>query len=266
MHALFGALPSARLPDYNAVYAFDNNTFLELLGPVNDEHTRARFLRKFGPGFYMICSTLEGQDEHAVEEELKCRGKRIVRSMQHKNIRKTWHIHPQDSGGFLTLLAVKTDMRDNREWCGEHYHAYIRGNTRYVDEVGGVLARTVDPAAEAPIFAPLGFAMTPAGDGAWKWVGRGGTVFELWPADAWVGERANERVSERVNERLDDRRDYAICLRTRHLPALLERFAACGLTGIGNVGGVEGRRWLSSTDPVLGVRFAVEQIPTEREP
>ncbi len=245
MHALFGALPSERIPKYNAVYPFGANTYLELLGPFEPGHTRARFLARNGPGFYMICATLENQDVEEVEAQIKRSGKRIVRSMVHHNVRKTWHIHPHDAPGMLVLLAVKTDVLDNTDWCGHSYKAYIDGNTRYVDQVGGLIARTADPAAEALGFAELGFPMSPLPDGAQRWQGRAGTVVELWPSTSWLGRT------------ITDRRDYALCLRTQNAPAVLSRLAACGLTG---EHGMAGGRWLSSTDPVLGVRFAVEEI------
>jgi hypothetical protein len=247
MHALFGALPSERMPDYNAVYAFGNNTHLELLGPVSEEHTRARFVRRNGPGFYMICATLENQDVAGVGDTLARLGKRVVRSMEHRNVRKTWHIHPHDAGGLLILLAVRTDLDDNAEYAGSSYRAYIKGNTRWCDEVHGVIARSAEPAADAAVFAPLGFAAQPQADGCWRWQGRAGTILEFRPSDAWRGAAVTER------------RDYALCLRARSPQALVARFAAAGLVTDDEAGG----RWLSAIDPVLGVRFAVEPLPQE---
>lgn len=251
MHALFGALPSERMPDYNAVYAFGNHTFLELLGPVNEEHTRARFVRRNGPGFYMICATLENQDVAAVSAELERIGKRVVRSKEHRNVRKTWHIHPHDAAGLLVLLDVRTELTDNAEYAGASYRAYIKGNTRWCDEVHGVIARCADPAADAAVFGPLGFAATPGGEGCWRWQGRGGTLLEFRAAHAWAGPPVTHR------------RDYALCLRARSPGALMERMARAGLRAHeGEAGG----RWLSEVDPVLGVRFAVEALPEESKP
>ena len=247
MHDLLGAVPSERLLGRNAVYAFENETFLELLGPVNEQHTRWRFLKNFGPGLYMFCVDLQNEDLDEVEAELHRQGKRIVdggRDRYDGNVRAGWHIHPHDACNLLMLLAVKADLRDNGLWAGLSYHAYIDGNTRYVREIRGVLARTVNPAQEAPCFATMGFEMTPlGGSGAWRWQGPTGTLLELWPTDSWSGNPVHGR------------REYALCLRPRDATALLERFQRCGLTG---QEGIAGGRWLSSVDPILGVRFAVD--------
>ena len=166
MHDLLGAVPSERLPGRNTVYAFENETFLELLGPVNEQHTRWRFLKSFGPGLYMFCVDLQIDDLDEVEAELHRRGKRIVeggRDRYDGNVHAGWHIHPHDACNLLMLLAVKADSRDNGLWAGLGYRAYMGGNTRFAREIRGVLARTAKPEQEAPCFAAMGFQMTPHG-------------------------------------------------------------------------------------------------------
>jgi hypothetical protein len=247
MHDLFGAVPSERLPGRNAVYAFENETFLELLGPVEEGHTRWRFLRRFGPGYYMFCADLENTDLDEVEGELARLGKRVVDGGRRKyegNVLAGYHIHPRDACGMIMLLTVKSDRRENGLWAGFSYRAYIPGNSRYVREIRGVLARTADPAAEAPGFGEMGLAMAPLGaTGAWGWQGRTGTRFELWPATSWAGGP------------VDERRDYALCLRARDVSALLARLSRFGLAGERRA--ADGR-WLTNPDPVLGVRRGVE--------
>src|SRR5262245_18000092 len=126
MHDLFGAVPSERLLGRNAVYAFENETFLELLGPVDEGHTRWRFLRKFGPGYYMFCADLANTDLDEVEAELARLGKRIVDGGRHRyegNVRAGYLIHPQDAGGKIMLLTVMADRRENGLWAGFSYRA-----------------------------------------------------------------------------------------------------------------------------------------------
>ena len=253
VHDLLGAVPSERLRREgditNAVYAFENETHLELLSPENEGHTRWRFVRKFGSGLYMFCVDMQSEDPGEVEEALKRQGKRIVAGGRRDagNVVAGYHVHPRDACNLLTLLAVKADPRDNGAWAGHGYRAYVSGNARYAQELRGVLARTTNPAAEAPCFGTLGLEMAALGQtGAWKWQGPTGTIVELWPAESWPGGP------------VDSRRDYVLCFRARHPEALAERLTKCGLTG---AQGLAGGRWLSSVDPVLGVRFAIEANP-----
>ena len=107
MHALLGAVPSEQNAWGNAVYAFGNTTFLELLGPVNESHTRWRFLRDFGPGLYMLCVDLANRDRREVDEELARLGKRVVApGRETANITVGWHIHPRDACNLLMLFAL----------------------------------------------------------------------------------------------------------------------------------------------------------------
>ena len=264
IHALFGAVPSERLMGANegngkvpaesaagnAVYAFEDTTFLELLGPVAEGHTRCRFLRRFGPGYYMFCADLENADPQEVADELERLQVRVVAggvSQRSARVRASFHLHPKDAGGTLVLLAVKEDLNDNRDWAGESYRAYVAGNTRAVRAIKGVAARTSDPSGEAQRFVRLGFEMSPLENGGWGWRGQGGTALELWPSDAWQGEA------------IEDRRDYALCLTPRDPTRLVRRLEECGLKG------QEGpaRRWLSSVDPVIGVRWLVDESAQE---
>ena len=243
VHALLAAVPSEQNAWGNAVYAFGNTTFLELLGPVNESHTRWRFLRDFGPGLYMFCVDLANGDRREVDDELARLGKRVVApGRETANITAGWHIHPRDACNLLMLFALKRDPTDNTDWAGPKCRDYVPGNTRFASQVAGVLARTTDPAGEARCFGELGFGMAPLTDGACGWRGPTGTIVELWPADAWAGNRVERR------------RDYALCLRASATDRLIDRLTACGLAGEqGRAGG----RWLSSIDPILGVRFAV---------
>ncbi len=261
VHELLGAVPSERLMGANevdqsgrvqdasaarnAVYAFADTTFLELLGPVEEGHTRWRFLQRFGPGYYMFCADLENESPQEVADELERLGVRVVAGgpgPRRGRVKASFHLHPHDACGMLMLLAIKQDLHDNRDWAGESYRAYIDGNTRIAHALKGVAARTSDPAGDAPQFGKLGFEMVPLGSGGWGWRGEGGTVLELWPEDAWDGES------------VDDQRDYALCLTAREPDTLVQRLERSGLKGQDG----PRERWLSSVDPIIGVRWAVE--------
>ncbi len=84
--------------------------------------------------------------------------------------------------------------------------------------------------------------MVPVGSVGWGWRGEGGTVLELWPEDAWDGES------------VDEKRDYALCLTAREPDTLVQRLERSGLKGQDG----PRERWLSSVDPIIGVRWAVE--------
>jgi len=252
MADLFAAVPADRRLDprvarqRGTLFAFDNTTFLEVLDPVDSGHTRHRFVTRNGPGFYMISADLANDDVDAVGEELSQLGKRVVAGGPgHGNVRHSWHLDPRDCGRLLVMLAVKRDRRDNREWAGAFHHEDIVHNTRFIREIAGVIARTPDPQGESRTYSDLGMNMAPLDDGrgALGWRGPTGNVFEFWPADAWEGAPVGER------------RDYAICLRVHDVAMLKARMACWGLRFSDDVAG---GRSISSIDPVLGVRFALE--------
>lgn len=250
MFALFKAVPSEKNNSdafRNAVYAFDNWTYLEVLDGMHEGHTRGRFLEQFGPGMYMLCVDLANTDPDEVDSGLETHGVRVVApGRQTENVQRGWHLHPRDAGNILTLITVKKDRTDNTDWAGHQAAAYVQGNTRVVTQLRGVVARTPDPAAEAGAFANVGFPMEPLGPaGALRWTGATGTVLELHPADAWPGGS------------VESRRDYALCFTVPDLPAAIEHFRGCGLDGAP----FAGDRWLSEVDPILGVRLVLEPEP-----
>jgi hypothetical protein len=154
-----------------------------------------------------------------------------------------WHLHPKDAGGLLILTSIMSDREDNADWAGPHYADDIAFNTRYVDEICGFAARTADPEEEHRAFGNVGFPMTPLGDGALGWRGATGNVIELWPESAWEGPLVEKR------------RDYAVVIKASDREGLLRRMRHVGLTILAEtVGG----RILTSVDPVLGVRFAID--------
>jgi hypothetical protein len=180
-----------------------------------------------------------------IEAELTSRGKRIVQKDRvTENIVNGWHLHPNDTENLLILLALKRDTSDNRDWAGLQSREYVRGNTRVISQVRGVVARTSGPEAEAAGFAEVGLAMRELGAGGWGWEGATGTVFELWPEGAWPGDG------------LARGRDYALLVTALDPGAVLDRM---GQVGLESAGEAAGGRAVTGIDPVLGVRFLVEQ-------
>jgi len=247
---LFAAVP-VDLPDgpeggkvKGTVFAFRNNSNLEVLDPLEPDHTRHRFLDRHGPGAYMLSCSLQNTDWQAVGDSFRETGVRSVLEgpfgVKH---RYRWHLHPKDAGGLLILTSVMQDRDDNADWAGPHWDEDIATNTRFVDEVRGYIARTPDPVAECAPFGRVGFAMVPLEGGGQGWHGPTGSVLELWPSDAWEGDAVTGR------------RDFAMVLKARDRTGLLRRMAHLGFTF---QPGVAGGRLLSSIDPVLGVRFAID--------
>jgi hypothetical protein len=85
--------------------------------------------------------------------------------------------------------------------------------------------------------------MEPIGQGAYGWRGPTGSVLELWPPDSWEGPP------------VDTRRDYAIVIKPNDRSGLLRRMTHLEFRF---QDGVAGGRLMSSVDPVLGIRFALE--------
>lgn len=226
------------------VFAFNNRTNLEVLDPLEPDHTRHRFLDRNGPGAYMLSCALQNDVWQTVGASFREKGVRSVLEgpFGEKHLYR-WHLHPKDAGGLLILTSVMKDRNDNADWAGPNWANDIPFNTRFVDEICGYAARTVNPATECETFAKVGFTMEPLIGGGMGWLGPSGNVLELWPADEWDGPPVTAR------------RDFALVLKARDRQGLIGRLQHAGLTF---QEGVAGGRLLSSIDPVLGVRFAIE--------
>ena len=250
MADLFAAVPIDLPggPDEGAengtVFAFNNRTHMEILDPMDENHTRHRFLQRNGPGAYMLSCSLQNEDWQQVRESLREDGIRTVVEgpFGQKHLYR-WHLHPKDAGGLLILTSVMVDREDNADWAGPHYAEDIAYNTRYVDQVCGLIARTSSPATEHEAFGKVGFPMQTIAGGAMGWLGPTGNVLELWPDSAWEGPS------------IQTRRDYAVVIRASDRDGLLRRMQHVGLSLLPQTAG---GRLLTSIDPVLGVRFAIE--------
>lgn len=229
---------------HGTVFAFNNRTNMEILDPLGEDHTRHRFLRRNGPGAYMLSCSLQNEDWEEVRESFKRAGVRSVLEgpFGAKHLYR-WHLHPKDAGGILILTSVMKDREDNADWAGPHYADDIPFNTRFVDQICGLAARTADPAAEHSAFGAVGFPMRYLVREAFGWRGPTGNVLELWPDDAWDGPS------------VEARRDIAVVVKAADRGGLLRRMQHLGLTFQHDIAG---GRLLTSIDPALGVRFAIE--------
>jgi hypothetical protein len=251
MADLFAAVPTDRefgvedAKEHGTVFAFDNNTYFEVLDPLDEGHTRFRFLTRNGPGAYMVSCALDNEEWQPVGASLRAAGIRVViEGPFGENHVYRWHMHPKDAGGLLVLSSIMKDRNDNADWAGARFAEDVPYNTRYVSEVRGLIGRSRDPEEEAPTYSAIGFAMVPLGGGGFGWRGPTENVLELWPSDAWPGPS------------VDTRRDYALAIKPSDRDGLLRRLRHLGFSF---QDGAAGGRLLTSVDPVLGIRFAIER-------
>lgn len=86
LHALLGAYPSERVDIRNtgvnnAVYAFADQTFLELIEPYDPDASAMRLLDRLGEGWHMIAVDLAPVPVDDVARDLAAAGVRVVRSI-----------------------------------------------------------------------------------------------------------------------------------------------------------------------------------------
>lgn len=143
LHALLGAYPSERIEiPYagvrNAVYAFENMTFLELIEPYDPKASAMRLLERNGEGWHMLSVDVEDESPEKVDERLKALGTRVVHKSATEHVKGEWHLHPRDAGGVLLLLAMRNDFGENGAYAGWHWREYVKTNTRVVRSIAGV--------------------------------------------------------------------------------------------------------------------------------
>lgn len=83
----------------------DGATRIQLLAPLNDESTIAKFIGRNGPGMQQLAYTVEDID--SVSEQIRARGLRLLYDAPRRgtsNSRVNF-IHPKDAGGVLVELV-----------------------------------------------------------------------------------------------------------------------------------------------------------------
>jgi methylmalonyl-CoA/ethylmalonyl-CoA epimerase len=83
----------------------DGNTRIQLLAPLNEKSTIAKFLDRSGPGVQQVAYTVE--DIEAVSQTLRERGMRLLYDAPRRGTSdsKVNFIHPKDAGGVLVELV-----------------------------------------------------------------------------------------------------------------------------------------------------------------
>jgi methylmalonyl-CoA/ethylmalonyl-CoA epimerase len=94
------------VPDLDAAIAFYRDTFgMQLLAPLSEDSTIAKFLDRSGPGVQQVAYRVE--DIEAVSRTLRDRGLRLLYDQPRRgtsNSRVNF-VHPKDAGGVLVELV-----------------------------------------------------------------------------------------------------------------------------------------------------------------
>jgi methylmalonyl-CoA/ethylmalonyl-CoA epimerase len=83
----------------------DGSTRIQLLAPLNDESTIAKFIGRNGPGVQQVAYTVD--DIEAVSSTLRERGLRLLYDAPRRGTSdsRVNFIHPKDAGGVLVELV-----------------------------------------------------------------------------------------------------------------------------------------------------------------
>lgn len=156
------------------------DTFLEVVSPVRDDATAARFLaRRGGDGGYMAIVQVDDLD--AARRRLGSLGVRIVFEAAFDDV-ATVHLHPRDVGGAILSLDVARPPESWR-WAGPTWRASVR--TDVSAALVGVELQADDPAAMAARWADvLGAPTRGDGDGEHVIALDDGTIRFTPPHDA----------------------------------------------------------------------------------
>lgn len=150
----------------NAVYAFGNRTYLELIEPYNPDSSAQRLLTRSGPGWHMLNVDIVDADSGDVEAALAQSGSRVVQRNTSTHIKHAWHLHPGDTDGVLLNLANPTNHDEHGMWAGWAWREYVSTNTRIVHDILGVSLITDDLNRTGRRYAELGFNLgSPFTDG-----------------------------------------------------------------------------------------------------
>ncbi|MEO9240719.1 MAG: methylmalonyl-CoA epimerase [Jatrophihabitantaceae bacterium] len=83
----------------------DGSTRLQLLAPLNEQSTIAKFLNRSGPGLQQLAYTVD--DIEATSTELRARGVRLLYEQAKSGTAgsRVNFVHPKDAGGVLIELV-----------------------------------------------------------------------------------------------------------------------------------------------------------------
>jgi catechol 2,3-dioxygenase-like lactoylglutathione lyase family enzyme len=120
------------------------DTFLEVVSPVREDATAARFLqRRGGDGGYMVI--VQTDDLEAARTRLSALGVRVVFEVAFDDV-ATLHLHPRDVGGAILSLDVARPPESWR-WAGPVWRDHVRTDVSAV--IAGVGLQAADPGALA---------------------------------------------------------------------------------------------------------------------
>jgi hypothetical protein len=145
---------------HNAVFAL-GDTFLEIVSPLRDDASAARFLaRKGGDAGYMVI--LQTDDLDRERRRLIDLGVRVVFETQLEEI-ATIHLHPRDVGGAIVSLDEARPAASWR-WAGEGWERKTPSKTAGVLRAAEIASR--DPTATAMRWAVVLGTAPPQRSGA----------------------------------------------------------------------------------------------------
>ena len=83
----------------------DGSTMIQLLAPLNDDTTLAKFLAKHGPGLQQLAYTVDDIDK--TSDQLRAQGMRLVYAEAKTGTygSRVNFVHPKDAGGVLVELV-----------------------------------------------------------------------------------------------------------------------------------------------------------------
>jgi methylmalonyl-CoA/ethylmalonyl-CoA epimerase len=90
----------------------DGATRIQLLAPLNDDSTIAKFIDRNGPGMQQVAYTVE--DLEAVSAQLRGKGLRLIYDSARRGTSDSLvnFIHPKDAGGVLVELVQPCETTD----------------------------------------------------------------------------------------------------------------------------------------------------------
>ena len=90
----------------------DGTTRIQLLAPLNDDSTIAKFIDRNGPGMQQVAYTVE--DLEAVSAHLRGKGLRLIYDSARRGTADSLvnFIHPKDAGGVLVELVQPRETTD----------------------------------------------------------------------------------------------------------------------------------------------------------